>query len=601
MPNQRIAIDGRTWPLLHRLFAVHVRPHWPLIAVSAVCMALAAAATAGLAQLIEPMFDEAFARQDMAILVQVAIGGMLLFVIKGLATYGHAVAMTAVGQRIVADLQERMFAALVRADLAFHYEHSPGRLVAHFASDTGLMRGAAVNALTGLGKDSLTLALLVAVMFYQDWGLALVSFIAFPAALVPMTLIGRRLRALSARTQADIGGLTVALDEAFKGAREVKAYGMEPYEISRVGAAIDTVRRLVVRAGRVRALLHPLMETLGGFAIFAVMVYGGHQVMTGQSTAGAFFSFITALLLAYEPMKRLVNLNADLQTGLAAAERIFALIDLRPRINDRPNAAPLRLAGGAISLQDVSFRYPSAETPALERVGLEVPAGATVALVGPSGAGKSTLLNLIPRFFEATAGSVTIDGQDVRDVTLASLRAALAIVSQEGVLFDDTVRANILYGRADAGEGEVIAAARAADAHRFISELPQGYDTPVGPRGVKLSGGQRQRIAIARAMLRDARILLLDEATSSLDSESERQVQAALRRLMQGRTTLVIAHRLSTVMEADRIYVLDRGRLVEWGTHAELVGRGGLYARFHALQFAPETDEAERESLRARA
>jgi subfamily B ATP-binding cassette protein MsbA len=404
------------------------------------------------------------------------------------------------------------------------------------------------------------------------------------------------MRKVSTSSQVQTGELTGLLDEAFQGARQVKAYGMEAYEGARAGAAIERLFGLLTKAARVRAATHPIFETLGGVAIVGVMLYGGHQVMEGGKTPGAFFSFITALLLAYEPLKRIANLNAQLQEGLAAADRLFALLDTAPGIVDRPGATPLAIAGGAVALRDVSFSYGSDTdaVPALDRLDLTVPAGATVALVGASGAGKSTVLNLIPRFFDATSGHVTIDGQDVRDVTLASLRAALALVSQESMLFDDTVRANILYGRPGASEAEMIEAAQAADADGFIRALPQGYDTAVGPRGEKLSGGQRQRVAIARAMLRDAPILLLDEATSSLDSESEHQVQAAIQRLTEGRTTLVIAHRLSTVVGADRIYVLDRGRAVESGTHAELIARGGAYARLYALQFADDETDTPR-------
>jgi len=330
-----------------------------------------------------------------------------------------------------------------------------------------------------------------------------------------------------------------------------------------------------------------MMEALGGAAIAAVILYGGHQVIAGARTPGALFSFITALLLAYQPLKNLANLNASLQEGLAAAERVFEVLDIEPTIRDRPGAKPLRITGGEIRLDSVTFGY-APGVVALDDVSLTVPAGYTVALVGPSGAGKSTILNLIPRFFDVGEGSIAIDGQDVRSVTLASLRGAIALVAQEVSLFDDTVRANIAYGRFGASESEIEAAAQATGASGFVDELPDRYDTLVGEHGVRLSGGQRQRIAIARAMLKDAPILLLDEATSALDSESERQVQTALRALMRGRTTLVIAHRLSTVQGADLICVVDRGHIVESGRHEELLGAGGLYSRLHAMQFADQ-------------
>ena len=367
---------------------------------------------------------------------------------------------------------------------------------------------------------------------------------------------------------------------------------MEAYEEGRAIGLFERLFALVDRAGRTRSRASPMMETLGGAAIAVVILYGGHQVITGARTPGALFSFITALLLAYQPLKSLANLNASLQEGLAAAERVFEVLDVEPTIRDMPGARPLRVGGGEIRFEGVHFGYAPGAV-ALDGISVTVPAGRTVALVGPSGAGKSTILNLIPRFFDVDDGSIAIDGQDVRSVTLASLRGAIALVAQEVSLFDDTVRANIAYGRFGASSAEIQAAARAAGADEFIQKLSQGYDTLVGEHGVRLSGGQRQRVAIARAMLKDAPILLLDEATSALDSESERQVQSAVRTLMRGRTTLVIAHRLSTVQGADLICVVDRGRVIEVGRHAELIARDGLYARLHAMQFVEERELAE--------
>ena len=573
--------------LVARLARDFMRPHAKRIALAFLLMGLAAASTALRAWLMQPVLDNIFLARDGSLLLLLAGGALALAVVKGLSDYGDAVLMTRVGQRIIADVQKALFARLMRADLAYFHAHPTGTLISRFTSDAVLLRGAAANVLGGMGKDAVTVAFLIAVMFYQDWLLGLVSFFVFPLAIHPIVGIGRRIRRVAANTQAEIGQLTTLLSQTFQGARHVKAYGMEAYEERRAAGLFERLFALIVRAGRTRSRASPMMEALGGAAIAAVILYGGHQVIAGTRTPGALFSFITALLLAYQPLKNLANLNSSLQEGLAAAERIFEVLDIEPTIRDKPGARPLRIAGGEIRFDSVRFGYASSAV-ALDGLSLVVPAGYTVALVGPSGAGKSTILNLIPRFFDVDAGSIAIDGQDVRSVTLASLRGAIALVAQEVSLFDDTVHANIAYGRFDASGAEVEAAARAAAADGFIRELPNGYGTLVGEHGVRLSGGQRQRIAIARAMLKDAPILLLDEATSALDSESERQVQAALRALMHGRTTLVIAHRLSTVQGADLICVVDRGHIVEIGRHAELLAHDGRYARLHATQFADE-------------
>ena len=429
-------------------------------------------------------------------------------------------------------------------------------------------------------------------MFAKDWQLAAICIFIFPMAALPILRLGRRMRKVTANTQEEMGLFTTLLEQTFQGIRVVKAYGMEGYEKSRIAGIVERIFKLNLKSARTRALSSPIMETLGGVAVCIVIIYGGHRVIEGATTSGAFFSFIMALLLAYEPMKRLANLNASLQEGLAGAERMFKLLDTEPAIHEKPDAMDLGSVKGHIQLEDVRFSYVPGK-PALDGITLEVPAGKRVALVGASGAGKSTILNLIPRFYDVDEGRVTIDGTDVRDVTFASLFGGFALVSQEITLFDDTVRANIAYGRAGAKEDEIIEAAKNAAAHDFIVDLPDGYDTMVGEQGIKLSGGQRQRLAIARAMLKNAPVLLLDEATSALDTESERQIQAAMDKLMQGRTTLVIAHRLSTVTGADLIYVINEGRVIEQGTHVELMARGGNYQRLYNLQFAEETEASD--------
>jgi subfamily B ATP-binding cassette protein MsbA len=586
-PVGKIAFEHSTRALLRRLIVGHVRPHWRRLALAGLCMVLGAGCTAALARLMEPIIDGVFVDRDASMLSWVSAAVLATFFVKGMATYGQAMLMSHVGQRIVSDLQIDLYGRLMRADLAAFHATPSGALVSRLVNDVGMMRGVVSMTLTSIGKDALTLALLVLVMFRQDWTLALAAFVIFPVAVLPILNIGRRMRKVSTRTQTQIGHLVTLFGQTFQGARHVKAYGMEGYETGRAAAAIEGMFKLVQRAARTRSLAHPIMETLGGVAIVVVIVYGGHQVIAGQRTAGAFFSFITALLLAYEPMKKLAQLNASLQEGLAAAVRVFAVLDSAPKIVDRPGAAAIDARGAAVRFENVRFGY-GPDRPALDGVTFELPAGRTVALVGPSGAGKSTVVNLIPRFYDVTEGRIAIGGRDVRDLALASLRANVALVSQEVSLFDDTVAANIAYGRPDAPQAEIERAARMAGAHEFVADLPAGYATQVGEHGVKLSGGQRQRIMIARAMLKNAPILLLDEATSSLDGEAERQVREALNTLMRGRTTLVVAHRLSTVTGADAICYMADGRIVESGTHAELLARGGHYARLYALQAADD-------------
>jgi ATP-binding cassette, subfamily B, bacterial MsbA len=582
---------ARSAALVMRLSRGFMRPHARRIMLAFLLMGVAAGSTAARAWLMEPVLDRIFVAHEGSLLLLIAGGALALALVKGLADYGDAVLMTRVGQRVIADVQIALFARLMRADLAYFHAHPAGTLISRFTNDAGLLRGAAANVLGGIGKDAVTVIFLVGLMFYQDWLLALVSFFVFPLAIHPIVGIGRRIRRVSANAQAEIGQLTTLLNQTFQGARHVKAYGMEEYEQRRATGLFERLFALIDRGTRTRSRASPMMETLGGAAIAIVILYGGHQVISGARTPGALFSFITALLLAYQPLKSLANLNASLQEGLAAAERIFEVLDVEPAIRDMPGARPLRIVGGQIRFDNVRFGYVPGAV-AIDGVSLTIPAGRTVALVGPSGAGKSTILNLIPRFFDVAEGSIAIDGQDVSSVTLASLRGAIALVAQEVSLFDDTVSANIAYGRFGASIAEIEAAAQAAAADEFIRELPQGYDTMVGEHGVRLSGGQRQRIAIARAMLKDAPILLLDEATSALDNESERQVQAALSTLIRGRTTLVIAHRLSTVQGADLICVVDRGQIVETGRHAELIARDGLYARLYSIQFAEQRDLA---------
>ncbi|MCG8546983.1 MAG: ABC transporter ATP-binding protein/permease [Alphaproteobacteria bacterium] len=572
------------WVLCRRLIREYLRHHVGKIAFGLLCMTIVALATGSQAKMIEPALDKVLIEGDRTLVWVLPIAFLAVSVIKGFASYGQAVVMQKMGLRVIVTMQNQMFNRLIGADIKFMHSDATGKLISRFGYDVNFTKDAIVKTFTGLGRDLLTIVVLAGVMIATNWMMALIALVILPISIYPIVYIGRRMRRISANTQVSLGTFTSFLDEVFKGFRQVKAYGMEDYERKRASDVFEQLFALHYKSGRTRSRSYPIMETLGGTAIAFVLGWGGYQVLQGTATVGQFMTFLVAMAAAYQPLRSLANLNASLQHGLAAAERVFTMIDYRPTIADSPAAEALTVESGRVTLDNVHFAY-TEEKAALHGVSIDAPPGKTVALVGPSGAGKSTILNLILRFFDVQDGAVRIDGQDVRDVTLESLRASIALVSQEVTLFNDTVRANILYGRPEASDADVEAAAKAAAAHDFIMEMPDGYDTLVGERGLRLSGGQRQRLAIARAMLRDAPILLLDEATSALDTEAERQVQAAVTRLMTGRTTIVIAHRLSTVANADIIYVLEGGRVVDRGTHHDLITRDGVYARLCRMQF----------------
>ena len=546
------------------------------------CMLIVAAATAGQMYLLKPIVDGVFIAGDQALFQIIPFVIVAVALTNGFANLGQSYLMSRAGLMVIGDLQRDLFRRLIDADLATLNAGHTGELTSRFVFDVTLVRESVTKTVTAIGKDSVTALALIGVMLWHDWQLAVGALIVLPVALAPLAVIYRRVRKASKRSQIDTGAFSARLQESFVGVRHVKANSREDYETARVGALIDERTGSLLKAAKYRAMTQPISETMAGIAVAVAIVFGGYRMQTGELTVGEFTSFIASLFMAYRPLKSIVNLNAALQEGLSAADRVFRLLDRRPAILERPQAQDLALTDGHVVFDRVSFAYEGAA--ALEEVSIDVPAGAKVALVGPSGAGKSTLVNLLPRFYDVDVGGVRIDGMDIRDVSLASLRRSIALVSQETFLFDDTVRANIAYAVGEANDAAVERAARAAQAHDFIVKLPDGYDTRVGEGGVRLSGGQRQRLAIARAMLKDAPILLLDEATSALDNQAERQVQAALDTLSKGRTTLVVAHRLSTVMDADRIYVLEHGRVVEEGRHADLVAQAGVYAHLWRLQ-----------------
>lgn len=571
--------------LTRRLWRGYIRHYRPYLIGAVFSMVLGATMTAANAYMMQPILDDIFVTQKMAMLTFVPILIVIIAILNGAADYGQNIFMRYVGQKVVADMQVDLFSHLMHADLTTFHDQSSGRLVSRFTNDIQLLRTTAANVLVGFAKELLTLIFLLGVMIYQSWQLSAIAFFVLIFAILPIVRFGKRMRKVAYNTQASLGDFTQQLDETFLGVRVVKAYGREDFETERVRQSTRKLVKLYMRAARIGAAMGPIIEILGGIAIAAIVWYGGHQVLRGATTPGAFFSFITAMIMAYRPVKVVGSLNTQLQEGLAAASRFFAIIDQKPTIHDKPSATPLALEHGRIVFDKVTFHYPGSAA-GVNDLSFTVPAGSTVALVGPSGGGKSTVMNLLLRFYEPGSGRILIDNQNISDSTIASLRAVTALVSQEVVLFDDTARSNIAYGRTDATEEDIIRAAKQAHAHDFIEALPQGYDTIVGPQGVKLSGGQRQRLSIARAILKDAPILLLDEATSALDNESERAVQRALTSLMKNRTTLVIAHRLSTIQHASTILVLENGQLAEHGTHDELLQKSGVYNRLHATQFS---------------
>jgi len=560
-----------------------VKPYWVRLAGAMVCMIFVSAASAASAFLVKPVLDDVFFKKDLAMLKLIPLAIVGLFLLKGLFDYGQGYLMSFVGQRIITDLRERIYHHVHSLSLPFFTKNPTGVLMSRILNDVNLVQGAVSDSVTGLLKDIFTILGLVFVVFYRDWQLALIALVVFPIAVYPIVKFGRKLRSYSTRSQMTLADLSTLLLETISGSRIVKAFNMEEYERKRFSKLNEKLFGLMRKSFRVRAVSHPLMETLGGLGIAAIVFYGGYNVIQGTATTGTFFSFLAALLMLYEPVKRLSNVNNSIQQGLAGASRIFEILDTVPEIRNKPGARELAEIRRGIEFQDVSFKYE--EDWVLKNINLKIQAGEVVAFVGASGGGKTTLVNLVPRFYDVDSGRILIDGADIRELTVESLRGKIAMVTQQTILFNDTVEQNIAYGNIGQPREKIVEAAEAAFAHNFIRNLPEGYQTRIGEQGVKLSGGERQRISIARALLKNAPILILDEATSSLDSESEVEVQKAVEYLMQGRTTLVIAHRLSTIRKADRIVVIAGGQIVEEGTHEELLEKDGEYRKLYLLQF----------------
>jgi len=580
--------DG-TYQVIRRLVLENVRQYLPRYGLAFFFMALVAGSTAASAWIMRDVINEVFVNRDPVMVYVIAASVMGIFLVKGAATYGQMVVLARIGNDIVATLQKRLFRRVTEQDLAYFSEKSLGDLAVRVNQGASDARSVMDMVMVTLGRDLLTLVGLVAVMLLQDPVLSLIALVIMPPAILAVTVLIKRVRKHAKQQIVSTAKIMSVLQETALGARVVKAFGLETFMRTRMNEAVDDVQKQADKIAALTARTSPLMETLGGCAVGLVILYGGYAVVEMGQDPGAFFSFITALLLAYDPAKRLARLQVNLSKSLVGVRIMYELIDDEPVLVDKAGAQALAVAKGTVEFETVGFSY--GESAALAGLSLKADGGRTTALVGASGAGKSTLFALLERYYDPSEGRIAIDGQDIRDVSVESLRKQIAVVSQDTFLFDVSIAENIALGRPGATRAEIEQAARDANAHEFILEQPGGYETPAGLGGANLSGGQRQRIAIARAMLRDAPILLLDEATSALDAQSEAKVQTALARLMKDRTTLVIAHRLATVRHADLIHVLDRGKVVESGTHADLYAKDGVYRRLCELQF--QTDEAK--------
>lgn len=561
----------------------YVRPHWGRVFIAMVCMGILSGATVALAWLTKPMLDDVFIRKDVAMLRLLPLAIVAVALIKGLADYCQSYLMAYVGLSVIRDIRDELYRHLQSLSVSFFSKTPTGVLISRITNDVNLVQQAVSSTITSIVKDVFTVIGLTGYVFYRDWRLALFAFLVFPWAIIPIYHFGRRVRRFAFRSQEKMADISTHLHETITGVRIIKAFGMEAYETERFARENRKHYRYFLKRMTARALSAPVVESFGVAVSSLFVFYGGYAVLKGQLTPGDFFSSMVALTMFYQPVKELNKANQAIQEGVAGAARIFHVLDMAPEILDHPEARPLTTVKTGIEFRNVFFKYD--EVWALQEITLKVQRGEIVALVGPSGAGKTTLVNLLPRFYDVTEGEILIDGQEVKKIRVRDLRAAIGLVTQQTILFNDTIKYNLSYGNQDKPMEEIVAAAKAANAHEFIQKLPQGYDTTIGEQGVKLSGGEKQRLTIARAILKNAPILVLDEATSSLDSESELQVQKALENLMVNRTTFVIAHRLSTIKKADKIVVLSEGRMVGEGRHEDLLKSNAVYTKLYETQF----------------
>lgn len=567
----------------------YIRPYVKHLAFAIVCIVLAAAANLYVPWIIKDMIDKVLMERDMAMLNLIAGGIIVVFFFRGIFYYGQSYLVSFVGQRVVIDIREALFEKFQRMPLAYFDRHQTGEIMSYVTNDVQALQNALVDKLIELVTESSVLVGSIVLMFYLDWKLTFITLITVPLVGQAMNIFGKKLKRSGIVIQERLADINSLLQESISAVRVVKSFVRERYEIERFHRQNELNFQAEMKNVQLTSLLTPTVEFLAAITVTFILWIGGYEVVQGDLTAGALVAFLTYAVNLANPVKRISRIYGTVQRAMAAADRVFDVIDMEEMIHDKEDAVPLPKIEGRVAVKDVSFSYKEG-APALSHVSLEASPGQLVAFVGPSGAGKSTIANLIPRFYEVDEGVIEIDGHDVRDVTLNSLREQIGIVPQETMLFSSSVRENIRYGRLEATNEEVEEAARAANAEEFILQLPQGYETKIGERGLNLSGGQRQRIAIARAILKNPRILILDEATSALDTESEKIVQAALDKLMVGRTSFAIAHRLSTIFNADCIYVIDGGRIVEQGTHAELLAAGGLYSTLYNIQFRGEEE-----------